>query len=159
MAAKGKGGNTVTTVWGIAEPIAQSLGLKLWDVRFEKEGANWYLRVFIDSEEGVTIDQCEGVSRELDPILDEEDPIPDSYIFEVSSAGLERTLKRPSDFERFIDSLVEVKLYKAKEGRKEHVGRLKAYDEGAVEIEVAGNTIRFEKNEVANVRLRVEIGG
>ena len=146
-------------VWKLAEPVAKNHGCELWDVEYVKEAGEWYLRVFIVSEEGVTIDQCEGVSRELDPILDEEDPIPDSYIFEVSSAGLERTLKRPSDFERFIDSLVEVKLYKAKEGRKEHVGRLKAYDDGAVEIDVAGNTIRFEKNEVANVRLRVEIGG
>lgn len=146
-------------VWKLAEPVAKNHGCELWDVEYVKEAGEWYLRVYIDSDEGVTIDQCEGVSRELDPILDEEDPIPDSYIFEVSSAGLERTLKRPSDFEKFIGSLVEVKLYKAKEGRKEHVGRLKAYDEGAVEIEVAGNTIRFEKNEVANVRLRVEIGG
>ena len=146
-------------VWKLAEPVAKNHGCELWDVEYVKEAGEWYLRVFIDSQEGVTIDKCEGVSRELDPILDEKDPIPDSYIFEVSSAGLERSLKRPSDFERFMDSLVEVKLYKAKEGRKEHVGRLKEYDDGAVTIEIAGNTIRFEKNEVANVRLRVEIGG
>ena len=143
----------------LAEPIAKNHGCELWDVEYVKEAGERYLRVFIDSENGVSIDQCEAVSRELDPILDEKDPIPDSYIFEVSSAGLERSLKRPSDFERYIGALVEVKLYKAKDGKKEYVGRLSAYDDGNVEISVGENTVRFEKSEVANVRLRVEIGG
>lgn len=146
-------------VWKLAEPIANNHGCEIWDVEYVKEAGERYLRVFIDSAEGVNIDQCEAVSRELDPILDEKDPIPDSYIFEVSSAGLERSLKRPSDFEKYIGALVEVKLYKAKDGKKEYVGRLSAYDDGNIEIEAGGNTVRFEKNEVANVRLRVEIGG
>jgi len=146
-------------VWKIAEPVAINHGCEIWDVEYVKEAGEWYLRVFIDSESGVNIDQCEAVSRELDPILDEKDLISDSYIFEVSSAGLERTLKRPSDFERYIGALVEVKLYKAKNGRKEYVGRLSAYYKGNIEITVGSDTIIFEKNEVANVRLRVEIGG
>ena len=146
-------------VWALAEPIVKEHGCELWDVEYVKEAGERYLRVFIDSENGVSIDQCEAVSRELDPILDEKDPIPDSYIFEVSSAGLERSLKRPSDFERYIGALVEVQLYKAKDGKKEYVGRLSAYDDGNIEISVGENTVRFEKSEVANVRLRVEIGG
>jgi len=143
-------------VWKLAEPIAKDNGCEVWDVEYVKEAGEWYLRVYIDSESGIDIDQCEAVSRALDPMLDERDPIPDSYIFEVSSAGLERTLKRPSDFERFIGSLVEVKLYKAKEGRKEYVGKLSGYNDGEITVEVSGAEIKFEKSEVANVRLRIE---
>ena len=143
----------------LAEPVVEAHGCGLWDVEYVREAGEWYLRVFIDSEAGVTIDQCEAISRALDPILDEKDPIPDSYIFEVSSAGLERSLKRPSDFERYIGALVEVRLYKAKYGKKEHIGRLSGFDDGDVVITSGGETFEFEKNEVANVRLRVEIGG
>lgn len=146
-------------VWRLAEPIVKDLGCEIWDVEYVKEAGEWYLRVFIDSDAGVSIEQCEAVSRALDPILDEKDPIPDSYIFEVSSAGLERSLKRPSDFERYIGALVEVRLYKAKYGKKEHIGRLSAFNDGTVVITSGGETFEFEKNEVANVRLRVEIGG
>ena len=143
----------------IAEPVVKAHGCELWDVEYVREGDQRFLRIFLDKETGVDINDCEAISRAMDPLLDEADPIAESYHFEVCSAGLERTLKRPSDFERYIGSLVEVKLYKTKEGSKEHVGRLSAYDNGAVEIDKAGSIIRFEKNEVANVRLRVEIGG
>ena len=146
-------------VWRLADPIVKDLGCEIWDVEYVKEAGEWYLRVFIDSDAGVSIEQCEAVSRALDPILDEKDPIPDSYIFVVSSAGLERSLKHPSDFERYIGALVEVRLYKAKYGKKEHIGRLSAFNDGTVVITSGGETFEFEKNEVANVRLRVEIGG
>lgn len=142
-------------VWNFAEPVVKELGCILWDVEYIKEAGNWYLRLYIDKEDGVSIDDCERVSRAIDPILDERDPIPDSYIFEVSSAGAERSLKRASDFEMFMGSLVEVKLYKLKDGIKEYVGNLVAYDDGAVEIEVSGKNIKFEKKEIANVRLRI----
>ncbi len=148
----------IDTVTSLAEPVAAKHGCQLWDVEYVKEAGTWYLRVYIDCEGGVSIDQCEAVSRELDPILDEKDFIPGAYTFEVSSAGAERQLKRPSDFERFMGSLVEVKLYKVKNGGKEFVGNLRGYENGSVTIEVSGgNELTFEKNEVANVRLRISM--
>ncbi|MBQ8974855.1 MAG: ribosome maturation factor RimP, partial [Oscillospiraceae bacterium] len=98
------------TVAALARPVVEQAGCELWDVEYVKEAGQWFLRVYIDKEGGVSIDDCEAVSRALDPILDESDPIETSYVFEVSSAGAERSLKRPSDFERFMGSLVEVRL-------------------------------------------------
>lgn len=147
----------IDTVAALADPVAQKHGCELWDVEYVKEAGTWYLRVYIDRDGGVSIDQCEKVSRELDPILDEKDIIPGAYTFEVSSAGAERQLKRPSDFQRFIGNLVEVKLYKAKDGRKEFVGNLRGYNDGNVTVDIAGNELTFEKNEVANVRLRISM--
>ena len=148
----------IDTVTSLAAPVAANHGCELWDVEYVKEAGTWYLRVYIDCEGDVSIDQCEAVSRELDPILDEKDIIPGAYTFEVSSAGAERQLKRPSDFERFMGSLVEVKLYKVKDGRKEFVGNLRGYDGGNVTVEISGgNELTFEKNEVANVRLRISM--
>ena len=145
----------IDEVTALAAPVAANHGCELWDVEYVKEAGTWYLRIFIDAEGGVNIDQCEAVSRELDPILDEKDLIPGAYTFEVSSAGAERQLKRPSDFERFIGSLVEVKLYKGFEGRKEYVGNLVKYENGDVTVDFAGRELTFEKSQVANVRLRI----
>ena len=142
-------------VWQMAEPVAQRHGCTIWDVEFVKEAGERFLRVYIDSDGGVDIDQCEAVSRELDPMLDEADPIQESYTFEVSSAGAERELKRPGDFERFIGSTVAVKLYSPKDGRKEHIGVLRGYSDGDVEIEENGKSAVFAKSEVAQVRLRI----
>ena len=148
----------IDTVTSLAAPVAANHGCELWDVEYVKEAGTWYLRVYIDCEGGVSIDQCEAVSRELDPILDEKDIIPGAYTFEVSSAGAERQLKRPSVCERFMGSLVEVKLYKVKDGRKDFVGHLRGYDGGNVTVEISGgNELTFEKNEVANVRLRISM--
>ena len=94
------------TVWALAQPVVERHGCELWDVEYVTEAGTRYLRVYIDKPEGVGIDDCEAVSRELDVLLDEADPIPDSYVFEVSSAGAERELKRPSDFVRFMGSQV-----------------------------------------------------
>jgi ribosome maturation factor RimP len=139
----------------LAEPVVKKHGCELWDVEYLKEMGGWVLRVYIDREGGVSLEQCEAVSRELDPILDACDPIPDSYTFEVSSAGAERALKRPSDFQKFMGHLVEVRLYKAKDGRKEFIGTLQGNDEESVDINVAGTLIQFQKRDVANVRLRI----
>ncbi|MBP5167310.1 MAG: ribosome maturation factor RimP [Oscillospiraceae bacterium] len=137
----------------MAAPVAEKHGCFLWDTEFVTEAGERYLRVYIDNAEGsVSIDQCEAVSRELDALLDEADLIQQSYIFEVCSAGAERELKRPSDFERFIGSNVAVKLYSAKDGRKEHVGILTAYRDGDVELD--GGRV-FTKSETAQVRLRI----
>ncbi len=141
----------------LARPIAEKHGCELWNVEMVKEAGQWFLRVYIDKEGGVDITDCEAVSRELDPILDEADPISESYVFEVSSAGAERALKRPSDFERFMGSNVAVHLYKPKNGKKEYVGKLISYNDGDVEIETKSGVIEFKKNEISLVRLRIEL--
>lgn len=143
-------------VWQFAEPLVQEQGCSLWDVEYVREGGEWFLRLYIDKEGGVDIDDCENVSRAVDPVMDEKDPIPESYRFEVCSAGLERVLKRPSDFERYLGEKVLVKLYRPKNGTKEFPGVLKGYDNGDVTVEVGTQTYIFEKAEVALVRLRVE---
>lgn len=139
-----------------SEPLVQELGCSLWDVEYVKEGGEWYLRLYIDKEGGVDIDDCEAVSRAVDPVLDEKDPIPESYRFEVCSAGLERVLKRPSDFERYLGSAVLVRLYRPRDGQKEFAGVLRGYREGDVTVSVGEREYTFEKAEVALVRLRVE---
>lgn len=143
------------TVTALAAPIAAELGLELWDVEYVREAGQWFLRVYIDKDGGVSISDCEALSRALDPVLDEADPISDSYVFEVSSAGAERELKRPGDFERFMGSSVEVRLYKPVDGSKSFVGTLSGYSGGNVSLTAAGKTLTFEKSQIAQVRLRV----
>jgi len=143
-------------VTAFARPVVESFGCKLWDVEYVREGSERYLRVFIDKDGGVDIDDCEKIHRALDPILDEQDPIAESYHFEVSSAGLERALKRPGDFEQFMGSPVLVKLYRPRNGLKEIPGILRHYEDGKVTVEAGKETITFEKSQVALVRLRVE---
>ena len=110
MASKGKGGSTVAAVTAIAQPIAERLGLRLWDVRFVKEGADWFLRVFIDKDGGVGIDDCVAMSHALDKPLDEADPIEQSYCLEVSSPGTDRELTRPAHFEACLGERVRARL-------------------------------------------------
>ena len=141
----------------LAKPIVEEEGCSLWDVEYVREAGTWYLRVFVDKEGGLGIDDCERISRRLDPLLDEEDPIPDSYVFEVGSAGAERELKRPQDFAQFMGSEVELRLYQPKNGSKSFVGTLKAYDDGDVTIENGSAEMRFEKGMIALVRLHVSI--
>ena len=143
-------------VTGFAQPIVESFGCKLWDVEYVREGSERYLRLYLDKEGGVDIDDCEKIHRAVDPILDEKDPIPESYHFEVCSAGLERTLKRPGDFLQFMDSPITVKLYRPRNGLKEIPGILRGYADGCVTVEAGKETITFQKSEVALVRLRVE---
>lgn len=140
----------------IAQPVVEGFGLRLWDVEYVREGADWFLRVYLDKDGAVDINDCEKVSRALDPILDEEDPIPDSYTFEVCSAGCERVLKRPGDFQQFLESMVLVKLYRPRDGRKEYVGNLKSYEDGTLTIQVGEEVCTFTSEEVAQVRLYVE---
>ena len=140
----------------LAQPVVESHGCSLWDVEYVREGTEYFLRVYIDKEGGVDITDCEAVSRAMDPILDEKDPIQGSYHFEVCSAGLERALKRPGDFERFLGSPITVKLYRPRNGVKELPCILREYDNGRITVEAGKETITFEKSEVALVRLRVE---
>ena len=159
MAKPGKPqqGSAVKVVEALVRPVVEAMGLRLWDVRFEKEGPDWFLRVLIDRDEPMDTDTCAEVSHAIDPLLDEADPIPDSYVFEVGSAGAERELKRPSDFEQFMGSQVEVKLYQPKDGRKAFVGALAAYDNGRVTITSGKETLEFDKSQVAQVRLHATI--
>ena len=150
-------GKLVDTVRSLAEPVAAQCGCEVWDVEYVREAGAWYLRVYIDKPGGVGIDDCEAVSRALDPVLDEADPVPGSYVFEVSSAGAERELKRPCDFERFIGEQVEVKHYQPIDGAKSHVGLLRGYDNGDVTVEVNGAERVFKKAQVAQVRLHMTI--
>ena len=114
-------------------------------------------RVYIDKPDGVSIQDCEDFSRALDPILDEADPIPDSYIFEVSSAGAERQLKRPGDFARFLGAQVEVRLYQPVDGSKVHIGTLEQYDNGDVTVSDGKTRRVFQKSAIAQVRLHLTI--
>lgn len=143
-------------VASFAQPIVEANGCSLWDVEYVREGSERFLRLYIDKDGGVNINDCEAIARAVDPILDEKDPIPESYHFEVCSAGLERPLKRPGDFEKFMGCPILVKLYRPRNGLKEIPGILRGYEEGKVTVEAGKETITFEKSEVALVRLRVE---
>ena len=142
-------------VSALVRPVVEEEGCSLWDVEYVREAGTWYLRVFIDRDGGVGIDDCERISRRLDPSLDEEDPIPDSYVFEVGSAGAERELKRPSDFEQFLGHEVELRLYRPMDGKKSFVGTLAGYDDGNVTITVGEEALTFEKQQIAKVNLHV----
>ena len=143
-------------VASFAKPVVENHGCELWDVEYVREGSDYFLRLYLDKDGGVDITDCEAISRAMDPILDEKDPISNSYIFEVCSAGLERALKRPSDFEKFMGSAVTVKLYRPRNGLKEIPCVLSGYENGKITVTAGKETITFEKSEVALVRLRVE---
>ncbi len=140
----------------LAKPVVEAQGCSLWDVEYVREGAEYFLRIYIDRPDGVDIDDCEAVSRAMDPVLDEADPIDGSYHFEVCSAGLERPLKRPGDFAQFLGHPVTVKLYRPYNGLKELPAILRNYEDGKITVEAGNQTIIFEKSQVALVRLRVE---
>ena len=143
------------SVTALAAPEAEKLGLEIWDVEYVREAGQWFLRIYIDKKGGVSIQDCEALSKVLDPLLDEADPIPDSYVFEVSSAGAERELKRPGDFPRFFGENVEVRLYSPVEGSKTFTGILTGYEDGNVSLRVGQKDYTFEKAQVAKVRLRI----
>ena len=140
----------------LAAPAVEQAGCELWDVEYVREAGTWFLRLYLDKEGGVDIIDCENVSRVVSDLLDEADPIEGSYTFEVSSAGAERVLKRPGDFERFMGSPVLVKLYKNKDGRKEFAGHLAGYENGNITVTIGKQTMTFLKDEVAMCRLRIE---
>ena len=138
-------------VAALAAPVVERCGCTLWDVEYVKEAGEWYLRLYIDKAGGVSIQDCEAVSRPMSDLLDQADPIPTSYLFEVSSAGLDRALKKPEHFAQCLGQQVDVRLYRPVDGRKEHTGVLSGYEDG--DVIVGGR--RFPKGEVALVRLHV----
>ncbi len=153
--AKSKGGNTVDTVWHICKPIVESFDMQLWDVRYVKEGANYYLRIFIDKPTGITIEDCEKVSRAIENPLDENDPIDVAYCLEVSSPGLERELVREFHFEKFLGRDVLVKLIRPLPVvGKEFGGILKAADKQTATIwDGEENEIVLNKKDTVYIKL------
>lgn len=141
----------------LARPEVEANGCTLWDVEYVKEAGVWYLRIFIDKEGGVSINDCEAISRAVSDKLDEADPIEGSYTFEVSSAGADRALKKPEHFAAFPGHLVDVKLYRARDGKKELCGTLDGYENGSLTLTVGGEAVTLEKKDVAQVRLHVTI--
>lgn len=137
-------------------PIIESAGLELWDVEYVKEGSDYYLRVYIDKSGGVNIDDCVLVTKALNEKLDADDFIEDAYILEVSSPGLTRKLKKDKEFEKSIGKLIRVKLYKAEEGSKEHIGRLKEFAPDKLTIEVDEADISLSRDNISSVRLEYE---
>ncbi len=140
-------------VEALCAPIAQANDCGIWDVEYVKEAGTWFLRVYLDKPGGVTIDDCEAVSRVLSDKLDEADPIEGSYVLEVSSPGADRVLRKPEHFEQFMGEKVEARLYRPRNGAKSVVGELAGFEDGAVTLTTAKETVRLEKQDVAQVRL------
>lgn len=137
------------TVTALARPIVEAAGCRLWDVEYIKEGGRWFLRIFIDCDGGVSTEHCETVSRGLDPVLDEKDPIQDAYILEVSSAGLERALKRPEHYENSLGKNVSLSLYTPRNGSKTLTGTLTAFDTEAITLD----SERIDLKDIAKINL------
>ena len=134
-------------------PILERMNFELVDVEYVKEGGTWYLRAYIDKEGGITVNDCEAVAREMNEILDREDYIEDSYVFEVSSPGLGRPLKKEKDYVRSMGKEVEIRTYRAIDREKEFYGVLTAYDENSVTIDCEGEEKTFQKTDIALIRL------
>ena len=137
-------------------PILEKYGFELYDVEYVKEAGTWYLRGYIDKPGGITVNDCEDVSRAFSDILDEQDFIEDSYIMEISSPGLDRPLKKEKDFKRSLGKLVEIRTYRPIEKQKEFCGILNAYDSNSVTIDEDGTERVFDKKDTALIRLAIE---
>lgn len=144
-------GGVAARVRELCEPLAKELGLTVWDVQYQKEGAEWVLRIFIDKEGGVGIDDCVNMSHAIDPVLDAEDPVPQEYVLEVSSPGLGRRLTRPEHFEAYMGEPVRLRLIRPMEdGTRELEGLLTRYEDGEIEIQLDEETgVTLEKKELA----------
>ena len=156
MAKPGKPqqGSAVKVVEALVRPVVEGMNLRLWDVRFEKEGPDWFLRVLIDRDEPLDTDTCEAVSRAIDPLLDEADPIEQSYYLEVGSPGLGRKLTRPEHYEAVRGQKVSVRLYRANEnGVKEFSGLLTSREGNTITLEGPAGPMQFELSAVSTVRL------
>ena len=145
--------NVAEAVREVIAPVAAELGLEIWDVEFVKEGARRILRVTIDSEEGITIDDCERMHRAIDPVLDELDPIETAYDLEVSSPGIERDLRTDAHIDASVGEEIELRLFAPIEGKKSFVGTLMGRDEnGAILVNVNGEARVFSRETVAKIR-------
>ena len=140
----------------LLNPIIEAKNIYLWDIEFKKEGPSYVLRVFLDKEGGIGINDCEEVSRALSDVLDEADPIPQEYVLEVSSAGLDRAIKYDFHFDKCMGKNVDVKLFAAIDGLKEFTAKLTGHDGENVNLEIDGNETAFPKNKISSIRLTVE---
>lgn len=136
----------------LSQPVLEKNGFYFVDTEYKKEGADWYLRLFIDKDGGINVNDCQLVSEELSTKLDEADPIEHSYIFEVSSPGIERPLKKDIDFKRNLNKLVEVKFYKPYKNKKIIKGKLLDYSDESISIECSGETLEISKNLIAIIK-------
>lgn len=152
-----KGDDTLAKIEDALEKIAEEVcsrhGVYIYETEYKKEGSEYYLRLFIDKEGGVTIEDCENVSREISPLLDDLTFLKEAYIFEVSSPGIDRVLSRPWHFEKVLGEEIEIKLFAPMEGSKEHIGILKEFKDGIIRIEENGKEIEIQKEKAATVRL------
>lgn len=148
--------NIVQVVSALAMPVVEGFNYELVDVEFIKEGANWYLRIYIDKPGGIGIDDCQAVSEKMSDILDREDPIEQSYYLEVSSPGLERPLKTERDFIKYKGELVEVKVFQPIDGKKVFEGHLIGLIDDRIVIEQTGTNVAFEKDKVAIVKRAIK---
>lgn len=148
---------TEKTVYELAEPIAKQEGAYLYDVEFVKEGGIWFLRVYVDKEEGgISLDECEAVSRKLSEVLDKADPISQNYYLEVASPGIERKLKTDAHFQRYMGEMIDIGLYKAVNGSKQVTGILKDYDGEKIQVEVGEDLMEFSLKETTVVHLHFD---
>ena len=145
--------NSAERVYELIKDAVEAEGVRLWDVRFLKEGASWYLRVFIDKPEGISIDDCTNVSHAIDPIIDEADPIDVSYYLEVCSPGIERELTRSRHYEESLGKQVRLKLYRAYDGKKEITGTLEDVTEENVTLVTEGNVLTMERKNISKANL------
>ena len=144
--------NIVGTVTDLISPVAEQMEIILWDVEFVKEGSKKILRITIDSEEGIDINTCEKFHRTIDPMLDEADPIDESYYLEVTSPGVEREIKTDAHISMCLGERVDVKLYAPRNGAKTFGGTLEGIDEnGRVVLNINGESVKFERNEIAKM--------
>ncbi len=144
--------NAAERVYSLIKETVEAQGVRLWDVRFLKEGASWYLRVFIDKDEGIGIDDCTNVSHAIDPIIDDADPIDKAYYLEVCSCGIERELTRVQHFEEMQGKKIKIKLYKALDGVKEFTGILKSAGQ-EIQLETAEKTLEFTLKDISKANL------
>ncbi len=148
---------TEQAVYQLAEPIAKAEGAYLYDVEFVKEGGIWFLRVYVDKEEdGISLDECEAISRKLSDALDQADPISQNYYLEVASPGIERKLKTEAHFQRYLGEVVDIGLYKAINGSKQVTGILKNYDGEKIQVEVGEEDLEFTLKETTVVHLHFD---
>lgn len=146
------GNRIADVVTELLTPVINSLGYEVWDVEYVREAAEWFLRITIDSPDGIDIDDCEKVHRAIDPVLDEADPIEDAYRLEVSSSGLERDIRTDAHFEACIGEKIVCKLFTKFEGKKEYTGILKAYENKQIVLETETGEITIERKLASKVR-------
>ena len=148
-----KGISIAERVEALVEPCITELGYRIWDVEYVKEGTEWYLRITLDSDDGIDIDDCEKVSRAINPIIDEADPIEDFYYLEVSSPGLERVLRKQEHFAASVGSEIEIRLFAPDENKKKsYNGVLNAYDEESITIDIAEESRKIPLNKISKIQ-------